>query len=148
MSKLDIFDSLARADKSEYGYYSTLDEKMKKQYSPWLFNRWMSATKSNQEYHIIFTNELCNVEMGCLTKHPELQWMLMCAAGSGKTQRHEWVKPASKAKKDKKYEFLKKVYPELKYDEIETLCLLKSDEEIASIALSMGFQDDEIKELI
>lgn len=148
MSKLDIFDSLSRADKGEYSYYSSLDDTLKKQFSPWLFNRWMSATKQNQEYHIIFTNELCNVEMGSISKHPELQWMLLCAIGEGKKQRHEWVKPSTKAKKDKKIEFVKQLYPELKYDEIETLCLLKSDQEIVNIALSMGFQEKEIKDLL
>jgi hypothetical protein len=148
MAKLDIFESLKMADTNAYTYYDSLDDEHKKQFSPWLFNRWMSGAKSNTEYHLIFTNELCNVEMNTISKHPELQWMLLCAVGMGKKQHHEWIKPSSGKKKNKKIEFIKKIYPNMKYDEIDTFCMLNSDEDIANIALSMGFQENELKDIL
>ena len=148
MAKLDIFETLSKADTNSLDFYSTLDEEQKKQFSPWLMNRWMSSTKNNQEYHLIFTNELCNVDMNSISRHPELQWKLIASVGMGTKQRHEWIKPTGGKRKNKKTEFIKSMFPNMKYDEIDTFCMLHTDEEIVNIALSMGYQEKELKEIL
>ena len=55
-----------------------------------------------------------------VSKHPELQWLLLSACGVGKIQFHPYLKPPNaRKKKDKISNFLSDIYPHIKNDEIE-----------------------------
>ena len=170
---LNLFEVLAALDKKDYGYYGRLTEEQKKKFVPFMMLHWMSAIKGNEglsRYYVMSTAEYGNKYMfnENVQKHPELQWMMLCASspGLGK-QFHQWIphikervaKLKEVPKKKDIQEYFKKIYsgaskedlsllsdvfiegqkkkmylaekfPNLKYDEIEVLSELVSDDEI------------------
>ena len=58
--------------------------------------------------YIFMVNELFNKNFYDLTKHPELQWLLLSVCGSGKVEFY--IKPAKK-KKNKTENFIATITP-------------------------------------
>jgi hypothetical protein len=121
----DLFEAIAAVDKKDYGYYDRLTEEQKKKFVPYMVLMWVSVVKGSrdlQNYYLQSTDYHANKYMfnENVTKHPKLQWLMLCASspGLGK-QFHQWlpnISPSvSKLKslpkvKDIK-EYYKKVYP-------------------------------------
>jgi hypothetical protein len=121
----DLFEAIAAIDKKDYGYYDRLTDEQKKKFVPYMMLMWVSVVKGSkdlQNYYLQSTNYHANKYMfnENVTKHPKLQWLMLCASspGLGK-QFHQWlpnISPSvSKLKslpkvKDIK-EYYKKVYP-------------------------------------
>lgn len=130
---LNIFDVLAALDKKDYGYYDRLSPEQQKKFVPFVIIQWLSAVKGTPElqqyflqsvdYHSnkYFLNEY-------VSKHPKLQWQMLCASspGLGK-QFHQWIpnistkvsKLESPAKLKDIREYYKKIYPKANTDDIE-----------------------------
>lgn len=70
---LNIFEVLKQADNGNYGWYDTLTEEQRKEFNPWLTQRWISSVKLN------LVNEITNPLIKNIPD--ELAWRLFCAIG-------------------------------------------------------------------
>lgn len=98
---LDIKDEMYAADFQQFSFYEKLSDEQKKAFAPLLAMKWLSVVEDRSglsEYYICMTNELVNIGFWEITKHPELQWKLMAAVGSGSYQKHGWI-PMAKSRK-------------------------------------------------
>lgn len=124
--ELDLFGALGALDKKDYGYYSRLTEEQKKKFSHYMMTNWMSMVDSRnselQGYYVRATDEAANKHMfnENIQRHPELQWLMLCAASPNMGgQRRKWIphlspkvallKETPKAKEVKEY--YSKIYP-------------------------------------
>ena len=137
--KLPIKDVLAAIDMGARNVWDELNEDEKKSISFWLLNRYISSVKGsrdNQELAIFKTNEYYNKNWNVLsTKHPKLQWQLLCQAGNtGKIEYHQWIGLKKKGGDTKALSLLEKVYPNMKQDEAELLAKLSTKKELKQLA--------------
>jgi len=133
--KLDIFRVLEALDKKDYGFYDRLDDEEKKGFSAFLALKWLSSVsngKEMQHYYIAASNHYANTHLFTVSKHPKLQWLMLCAASPGVGKlRHEWIKTNKTGKTDNsKFNKLSELYPNYKYDDIAVLCEIISDKEV------------------
>ena len=138
--KLPIKDILAAIDMGAKSVWDELDDEEKKQVSFWLLNRYVSSvggSRDAQELAVFKTNEYYNKNWNSLsTKHPKLQWQLLCQAGnSKKIEYHSWIgfkkKDSSTATAVK---LLEQIHPELKTDEVELLARISTKKELKALA--------------
>lgn len=120
---LDMFDRvLPSVDRRERNFYDKLSDDEKKEFSPWLVQRYLSSSNSDQktiEHYLIMTNNIVNVKD---IKDPELMWKLMCIVGTGKKCNHPFISPPKQAKYENAFkEWLSKMNPGLDQQEIEIL---------------------------
>jgi hypothetical protein len=67
------------------------------------------------------------------SKHPKLQWQILCQCGNtGKKEFHPWI--GLKRSSSKEVEFLKKLYPNMKEDEVELLARISTKKELNKLA--------------
>lgn len=132
----DLFEALAAIDRKDYGYYDRLTDEQKKKFAPFMLIKWMSSVKSSfpvQQFHVLSTNEFANKHIfnEIVSKHPKLQWLMLCASGldNGK-QFHQFIKTNKDKNEDSILDFLSKTYPDLKISDLQTLSKLISMEEI------------------
>jgi len=144
-NKLSLKQILGCVDVNYRGAWKEFTAEEKKSVGFWLLNRYVSCVQGNrskQENAVIKTNEIYNKNWNVLgTKHPELQWQLLCLAGNtGKVEYHEWIGYKKKETGDtgKILKFLKEVYPEKKLDEVELLARISTKKEIRQLARDMG----------
>lgn len=132
---LNIFDVLSALDRKDYDYYDRLSPEQQKKFVPFVIIQWLSAVKGTHDlqqyflqsvdYHSnkYFLNEY-------VSKHPKLQWYMLCASspGLGK-QFHQWIpnistkvsKLESPAKLKDIREYYKKIYPKASSEDIEAV---------------------------
>ena len=96
----------------------------------------------------LFLNTIKNVNFNLLAKHPELQLQSLQIAGVGKTQKHDWMPPGKKGKKNKLAEWLVTQYPEYNDDEIALIAQNIDKKELKDIMEQQGMKPKEIKELL
>lgn len=121
----DLFKALEAIDRKDYGYLDGMTDEQQRKFVPYMMLHWMSTVKANsllQRYYVISTDASANKYMfnEYVSKHPKLQWMMLCAAspGMGK-QFHQWIPHLStgvsnlkeKAKAKDVAEYFKKIYP-------------------------------------
>ena len=94
---LDIFKVLEALDKKDYGFYGRLTEEQQKKFVPYIITHWMSAVSATGvlgAYYTMSTDVNANRHLfnERIMQHPELQWLMLCAAspGMGK-QFHQWI---------------------------------------------------------
>jgi hypothetical protein len=177
----DLFEALTAIDKKDYSYYDKLTAEQQKKFIPFMMLHWLSAVKANKEiqsYYLQSTDYHANKYLfnENIQKHPDLVWLMLCAAapGLGK-QFHQWIphikdrvsKLRESPKQKEVKEYFKKIYPsysdsdigilsnafvdnhrkkkyladrfpELKYDEIELLSELITDEDITAYEDACG----------
>ena len=131
----DLFEALSALDKKDYGYYDRLTTEQKKKFVPFMMLHWMSAIKGSkdlQSYYLqsvdYHTNKYFLNET--VSKHPKLQWLMLCASspGLGK-QFHQWIphikdrisklKEPAKIKDSKEY--FTKIYPRANKEELQEI---------------------------
>jgi hypothetical protein len=137
--KLPIKDILAAIDMGAKEVWDELADEERKQVSFWLLNRYISSVKGSrdkQELAIFKTNEYYNKNWNVLgTRHPKLQWQLLCQAGNtGKIEYHQWIGLKKKAGDTKAISLLEKIYPNMKLDEVELLAKLSTKTELKELA--------------
>jgi len=139
MSKLPVKDVLAAIDMGARNVYDELSDEEKKQVNFWLLNRYVSSVKGNresQELAVFKTNEYYNKNWNELgTRHPKLQWQLLCQAGNtGKIEYHQWIGFKKKTSNNNAVKLLEQIYPTMKQDEVELLAGLSSKKELKELA--------------
>jgi hypothetical protein len=146
---IPLKDIMAALDKRDKGYYNRLTPEQKKAFSSWMMMRYASSVQGRDAAHYIYmTNELVNKDYSEVSKHPELQWLLLSACGVGKVQFHPYLKPPNaKKKKDKVSEFIYSIHPHMKSEEVELLQEINSKEELKEYARSHGYDDKTIKDI-
>ena len=146
---IPLKDIMAALDKRDKGYYNRLTSEQKKAFSSWMMMRYASSVEGKDAAHYIYmTNELVNRDYSEVSKHPELQWLLLSACGVGKVQFHPYLKPPNaKKKKDKVSNFVAEIFPHIKNDEIELLLSINSKSELKELAKAHGYNDKSIKDI-
>jgi hypothetical protein len=93
----DLFKAIEALDRKDYNYLNNLTEEQRKKFSPYMLLRWMSCVKGNPDvtaYYLMNVNAVANKHMfnEYVIRHPQLQWLMLCAAspGIGK-QYHQWL---------------------------------------------------------
>lgn len=149
--KLDIMTVLEAADKGVKNFYTNLTEEEQKAFAPRVLMRWMSAVSdksAHSQYAILATNDLLNLGLWSLNKHPELAWLLMCVCGSGKKQYHTWIPLAKKETTTPKLDRLIQEWrPHLNQMERDMLKRMMSAVEWQQLAQDMAYSDRELKDL-
>ena len=139
---------MAAVDRKDYNYYTNLTDEQRKSLNLWMTQRYASSVQGKFAGHyLVMVNEFMNTHWSDISKHPELQWKLMCLAGTGKVQFHPFVKvPKAKRKKNKVEELVRELFPLLKNDEIELFLKMNSNDEIKEVAIESGVDDKTLDE--
>ena len=145
---LQIKDIMAAVDRKDYNYYTNLTDEQRKSLNLWMTQRYASSVQGKFAGHyLVMVNEFMNTHWSDISKHPELQWKLMCLAGTGKVQFHPFVKvPKAKRKKNKVEELVRELFPLLKNDEIELFLKMNSNDDIKELAIESGVDDKTLDE--
>lgn len=146
---VDVKSVMAALDRKDREFYTHQNHNEQKSISMWLMMRYASSAQGAMAPHyLIMINELVNKNFQDLSKHPELQWLLMTAAGVGKSQFHPYLKPPkSQRKRDRVADLIQRVYPSIKPDEIDLLRQINTTEELRKLAQDHGCSDSEIDEI-
>jgi hypothetical protein len=144
----DIFpmkEKLAALDMKATGAWSEMSDEEKKSVTAdlWILNRWMSSvgdmnwkTKTVRDTPdtaeaVIFVNENYNKNWNIVSKHPELQWKLLCTTfEKAKVRNHNWIPMAKKSSANKNVKIILEIYPNIKLDEAEYLARILTAEEL------------------
>lgn len=138
--KLPVKDVLAALDMNAKNIYNELDDSEKKQVAFWLLNRYMASVQGNrekQELAVFKTNEYYNKNYNEIqSKHKNLLWQLLCISGNtGKIEYHPWIGFKKKTGgNNNAINFLQKIYPNMKLDEIELLATQYTKKELKQLA--------------
>ena len=140
-----VKEVLACIDQNAKSVWKELTDEQKKCVNYWLLNRYASSvtgTRDAQELAVVMTNQIYNknwIELG--TRHPQLQWQLLCAThnASSSMRQHQWIGFKKKnGDNSKGVKLLEKIYPNMKQDEIELLANLSTKKELKVLAEEHG----------
>ena len=147
--QIPLKDVMAAIDKKDRGFYSRLTDEQKKAFSAWMMMRYCSSVQGREAANYIYlTNELVNHQFMEVSKHPELQWLLLSACGAGKVQFHPYVKPPNaRKKKNKIFEFVSDLKPHMKAEDINLLIEFNTKEELKELAEAHGYDDKAINDI-
>jgi hypothetical protein len=149
--KLDIMTVLEAADLGKKDFYLNLTEEERKSVVPKVLIRWLSAVADRnpaQQYSILAVNDLVNLGLWNLSKHPELVWHLMCVAGTGRKQYHQWIATAkSNSGSPKLNSLIEEVWPRANDLEQDILKQNFSSDQWLDLAKNVGWNDRNIKDL-
>lgn len=144
---IDLFKEIMPA--IDLGAKSAWDEatdEEKKEIKADLFNlnRYISSVNGDpkkQMAQLYKVNLYYNKHWAALSKHPKLQWMLLCIAGNtGKKEFHPWIKlERKKDTNNKSVKLLLEIYPTMKYDEAELLARISTKKELKQLAEEHGY---------
>lgn len=148
MSK-DIFpilEKLAALDMKAIGAWEEMSDEEKKSATNdmWILNRWMSAVGTKMDWKtksvkdtketadaVIFTNEVFNKNWASVSKHPELQWKLLCTIfEKAEVRNHNWIPLSKKYAANKNVKLVLAMYPNIKLDEAEYLARILTPKEL------------------
>ena len=138
--KLPIKDILAAVDMGAKNIWKELTDEQKKQVSFWLLNRYVSSVKGNresQELAVFKTNEYYNKHYMEISKHPQLQWQLLCMSGNtGDIKFHQWIGFKKKGTENLNagIKLFQQLYPNMKQNEIEMLASMHTKKEMKQLA--------------
>ena len=149
MSSISLKDGCLAIDKRNKTFYNSLDTEQQKKFSIWLYMRYASSVDDPifRDHYLEMVNDLVNVNFNDLTKHKELQWLLISLCGIGKKQFHPWIKPGKRKEKPKIKTWLGKAFPNLKDSELDTLIELNTINELKDYANQHGLTDKEIERI-
>jgi len=150
MAMITLKEFLVSIGTKKRKFYTNLSEDNKKEFDKgvYKFMRWCShiENKERQEVFLYMTNELVNFHFNSLRKHPELQYLLMSCIGLNYKEKHVWIPPAKKARKDKFLEYFSTLLPQYKISEIELLLKISTDQEILQFITDHGINDIQLKQ--
>jgi hypothetical protein len=156
MTKLALKEIIAAIDLNSKSLWDDIDDEQRKALKSelWILNRYASSVKTSDrkkaEHYVIAVNELFNKNWYELSKHPKLQWQLLCMCNydSKSVFFHEWISLAGKKKgMGKKIKVLESLYPHMKQDELELLAEINSNADIKNIARELGWEEKDLKDL-
>ena len=135
-----VKDVLACIDSNAKSVWNELTDEQKKCVNFWLLNRYassVSGTREAQELAVIMTNQIYNKNWNELgTRHPKLQWQLLCSLHNAKSdiRRHNWIGFKKKTGNNNAVKLLQQIYPNMKQDEVELLARLSTKKELKELA--------------
>lgn len=115
----------------------------------WNLNRYISNVKTNntelQEHFLLTTNEYYNKNWAAIQKHPKLVWLTLCLCSheSKKTYFHEWI--PLKKETSKKEDFLLKLFPDMKKDEVELLSTITTNDDLKQYCRDLGWEEKDVR---
>jgi len=150
-----LFDALAALDKKDYGWYDRLSEEQRKRFVPKIMVDWMSAVKGGrdlQEGFLRGTDEYANKYLfhEVVSKHPKLQWLMLCAASPGQGKAfHQWIPKIGLAVSKLKEKpvakdisaYYSKIYPKASPEQITEVTKVFMDEHRRKLYLSQAFPE-------
>jgi len=147
--QIPLKEIMAAIDKKDRNFYNNLSDEQKKAFSAWMMMRYCSSVQGRDAANYIYmTNELVNYQFSEVSKHPELQWLLLSACGVGKIQFHPYLKPPNaRKKKNKVFEFIYSLFPHMKTEDINNLIDINTIQELKDLAKSNGYDDKSITEI-
>ena len=147
--QIPLKEIMAAIDKKDRNFYNNLSDEQKKAFSAWMMMRYCSSVQGRDAANYIYmTNELVNFQFSEVSKHPELQWLLLSACGVGKIQFHPYLKPPNaRKKKNKVFEFIYGLFPHMKSEDIDNLIDINTTDELKDLAKSNGYDNKSIKEI-
>lgn len=150
--QLDLMSTLEAADRHMLDYYDNLTDQERKAFAPLVIQRWLSAVSDNnpnQAYCIMAINDLVNVGLFQLQKHhTELLWKLMCVAGTGRKQAHQWIPNKKSAGTTPKLDaWIQQHYPHVNEQELQILRNSRNETEWQQVLKSSGASDAQIKDI-
>lgn len=103
----DLFAAIEAADRKDYDYFNRLSPEQQAKFSPYMMLLWMATTKNNcdkatRRVNFYANKHMFNENINGRDKHPGLQWLMLCAAGTGNKQFHQWVPEIKKSVRDLK----------------------------------------------
>jgi hypothetical protein len=147
--KLDLFKALNALATHRIGQYDKFSDDEKKGFAPSVLMRWMSASQASSDfkkYYLMKVNQVVNVNLWTLsTKHPGLVWKLLASCGLGESHRFEYIK--RETKKDALLNYLAKINPNAKMDDLKAQLKIYGKEHVVQIAIDRGEEKDVIKKL-
>ncbi len=161
---LDIKDEMLYADYKVFDWLEQQPEELAKTFSPLVAMKWQSVIQNPNSYdppgyvsvtsdaaaeNILMVNSFVNVGFWEISKHPELLWRLMCAAGSGQPYKHGWIAMAGRKKSVSKLDqvFLQ-IHPQLSDEELKIFKSKFTVDTLKDLLKGMALSDVEIKPLV
>ena len=161
---IDLFKEVMPAiDQDGKDIWDLLSDEQRKEIQGdfWILNRYISSVAApTEKYHvqkvpkleevehfIESVNHVYNKNWFVVQKHPKLLWQLicMCAHTSKEVFHHEYI--PLKKEKDKKTEFLMKLFPNKKRADVEALAAITTDKDIKQYCRDLGWDQKEINGL-
>ena len=148
MSKLKLNEILASVDMNAKHIWDELTEEQRKSVVYFTLNRYISNVQGSRElkeHYVLLGNERFNKNLFLLlNKHNKLLWQLACSCGheSKKVFFHKWMKLTKS--KNKKAEFLGKLYPNMKQVDLDAMSEITTDKEIKEYCKELGWDKKEI----
>lgn len=147
--KNDLFkDVIPALDRRDKHFYSTLTDEQKKDISIWILTRWMSSTVRDADLQLSNVNSICNIHTNTLSKHKELQWMLLAVSGTGRPERHVWVAPPRGMKKNKIEELILEYFPGYRDYELDLFRQINDRHSLSQFLKDNGLEDKTIEDLL
>jgi len=148
--EVPIAQVMAAVDLRNKEFYEKLSEVERKAVNLYMAQRWASqveGTREVQEEYLMMVNSLSNIDFVATTSdHNDLRWRVLALVGLGQRLKHEFIPPKG-AKKDRLYEWLVDLFPQLSEDEIQLFRQLNGDDVLKQSAESMNIADKRIKDL-
>ena len=135
-----VKEVLACIDSNAKSLWDQLTDEQKKCVNFWLLNRYASSVEGNrdaQELAVVMTNEIYNKNWNELgTRHPKLQWQLLCSTHNANSdiRKHVWIGFKKKTGNNNSIKLLQQIYPNMKQDEVELLAELSTKKELRELA--------------
>ena len=148
MSKLKLNEILAAVDMNAKHIWDELTEEQRKSVVFFTLNRYISNVQGSRElkeHYVLLGNERFNKNLFLLlNKHNKLLWQLACSCGHEEKNihRHEWL--GLKREKNKKEEFLKTIFPDMKSADISALAVMTDNKEIKDHCRGLGLDKKQI----
>ena len=147
-TKLKLNEILGAVDLNAKEVWDDLSEEQRKSIVFFTLNRYISnvqGSREDKEHFVLLGNERFNKNLLLLlNKHNKLLWQLACSCGheSKKVFFHKWMKLTKS--KNKKAEFLGKLYPNMKQVDLDAMSEITTDKEIKEYCKELGWDKKEI----
>ena len=149
--KLPLNEVFMAMDMDAKGAYDEWSDEERKELNFWLLNRYASSiagSRDAKEWAVVSTNEYYNKNWNILgTRHPKLQWQLLCAThnASRKSRQHVWQGLKQKGGDVKVVKWLKDMFPNMKEDEVNLLATISTKQELKQYAEDHGMDKKDVK---
>jgi len=148
-NKLPLASILKALDAKDRGFFDKLTAEQQKEIQPYVLIRYMAFVRGSpelREWYLRATNTYINVGFWDVnSKHKKLLWNLLCDISPGMgNQYHEWVPPQKKAA-SKRMKTLEEIYPDMGDQELETMNVVCTDDEIKELLKERGWDNKSIK---
>ena len=149
--KLPLNEIFRAMDMDAKGAFDEWSDEERKELNFWLLNRYASSvagSRDAKEWAVVSTNEYYNKNWNILgTRHPKLQWQLLCAThnASRKSRQHVWQGLKQKGGDVKVVKWLKEMFPNMKEDEVNLLATISTKQELKQYAEDHGLDKKDVK---